>query len=191
MPLPPHECNQLQWNHAGFHQLRLRRSPRPIIEAATLPAGYALRTFKPGDEENWLEILQQGGFDLWDRPRLERLIAGERTPLPKDAIFFAVDQDRPVGVANIFGYETSGVRVAELGWVAVHPDHRGHGLCRPICAAAMRYAANASFTEIYLETEDFRLAAIKTYLRLGFEPEMTRPDHPERWKTVRRLLGLT
>jgi len=39
-------------------------------------------------------------------------------------------------------------------------------------------------------TQDFRLTAIKTYLRLGFEPEITEPDHRARWDELRRITAI-
>ncbi len=41
----------------------------------------------------------------------------------------------------------------------------------------------------FLLTEDFRLAAIETYLQLGFEPEMVSADHPVRWEALRLALA--
>jgi hypothetical protein len=42
----------------------------------------------------------------------------------------------------------------------------------------------------YLTTQDFRVSAIKTYLRLGFEPELTEADHCARWNELRRITAV-
>ncbi len=39
-------------------------------------------------------------------------------------------------------------------------------------------------------TDDWRLPAVKTYLNLGFEPEIIHESHPARWKAVFETLGV-
>ncbi len=152
-------------------------------------AGYGLRTFRPGDEDPWVEILSTGRFKAWDRARLDRMLAGGRAPVPLAGIFFATYEDRPVGTACTFLHPGERGDVAELGWVAVHPLHRGHGLAAQVCRAVLGFVRELGHGYAYLVTEDFRLPALKTYLRLGFEPELTDPSHPERWEVVRRSLA--
>jgi GNAT superfamily N-acetyltransferase len=79
----------------------------------------------------------------------------------------------------------------ELGWVAGDPDHRGKGLGGCVCAAATRRLLEAGYSDIFLRTDDFRLAAIKTYLTLGYVPLLFAPDMAARWKEVFRQLGMT
>jgi mycothiol synthase len=38
--------------------------------------------------------------------------------------------------------------------------------------------------EAILDTDDFRLPAIRTYLRLGFTPEISADDHAHRWDRI-------
>lgn len=38
--------------------------------------------------------------------------------------------------------------------------------------------------DIHLYTEDFRLAALKTYLKLGYIPILYSPEMPERWRAI-------
>jgi len=53
-----------------------------------------------------------------------------------------------------------------------------------VCAAVVRCFADAGCRRIYLKTDDWRLAAIKVYLKLGFEPFLFLPDMRERWEAV-------
>ncbi|MDR3689213.1 MAG: hypothetical protein P4L46_07535, partial [Fimbriimonas sp.] len=50
-------------------------------------------------------------------------------------------------------------------------------------------AAAAGKRDIRLTTDDFRLAAIQTYLNLGFEPDMWHESHPGRWAAILQELG--
>ena len=72
----------------------------------------------------------------------------------------------------------------ELGWVAGDAAHSGHGLGRAVCAAVTRRFLEEGAKRIYLLTDDWRLPAIKVYLKLGWAPFLFQPDMEERWKTV-------
>jgi mycothiol synthase len=158
----------------------------PETPTARAVGGYAFRTFRAGDEAAWIEVLNAGDFGAWDRQRLDRMLGGERASLPLDGIVFAMAGDVPVGVANAFVYEGGAGQYGELGWVAVRPEHRGRGLAYEICRRVLEFSGASDHRYVFLETEDFRVAAIKTYLRLGFEPEI-KPDQVERWAELRRL----
>lgn len=151
--------------------------------------GYGLRSFRPGDEDAWVALLSTGDFGAWDRPRLDRMLAGERTPLPLAGIFFATHGDQPVGTACMFLHRGERGDVPEFGWLVVHTMHRGHGLGLQVCRAVLGFIRELGNGYAYLLTEDFRLPAIKTYLRLGFEPKMVDPSHPGRWEALRRALA--
>jgi len=170
-------------------QLRMGFTQFDSLRAPELPPGYGLRTFRPGDEEPWIALLATGDFGEWDRPRLDRLLSGERAPLPLDGVFFATRGEQIVGAACVFLHLGESGDVPELGWVAVHPAHRGHGLGLQVCRAALRFIRDRGHGYAYLLTEEFRLPAIKTYLRLGFEPEMLDATQPARWEALRRVLA--
>lgn len=175
----PGEWAQLRM---GFTRFGALPAPRPA-------SGYGLRTYRPGDEDAWIAILSTGDFGVWDRARLDGMLAGERAPLPREGIVFATREGRPVGTACVFLHPGAGGDVAELGWVAVHPAHRGRGLGLAVCRAALGFARGAGHGYAYLLTEDFRLPAIGMYLRLGFEPEMADASHPARWAALGQALG--
>jgi len=152
------------------------------------PAGYALRTFRPGDDDEFIGLMQSAGFDGWNR---EMLHAALQKALP-DGIFLAVHTETDAMVATAMATHNPAERHpygGELGWVAAHPDHRGRGLGLVVCAAVMKRYAAAGYRRIYLKTDDWRLPAIKTYLRLGFVPFLFAPDMEERWREVCRKLG--
>jgi mycothiol synthase len=171
--------SQLRMGFTRFDELA---GPEPV-------PGYGLRTFRPGDEDAWVTLLSTGDFGAWDRPRLDRMLAGERAPLPPAGIFFATRDDIPVGTACTFLHQGEDGDVPELGWVVVHSRHRGHGLGLQVCRAVLGFVRELGHGYAFLLTEDFRLPAIRTYLRLGFEPEMVDPTHPGRWEALRRAVA--
>ena len=159
------------------------------LGASESAAGYGLRTFRPGDEDAWIELLCSGDFGVWDRARLDRMLGGDRAPMPFEGIFFATQDDRPVGVANCFFYAYDDPPEAEIGWVVVAPEHRGHGLARMIVTGALCFIRDRRYRYAFLKTEDYRIAAIRLYLRLAFEPEMVDPAHPAWWAAFEREHG--
>ena len=72
----------------------------------------------------------------------------------------------------------------ELGYLAGDPEHSGRGLGYAVCCAVLQRYRDAGYRRVYLRTDDFRLAAIKIYLKLGFVPFLFADGMAERWKTV-------
>ena len=72
----------------------------------------------------------------------------------------------------------------ELGWLAGDPAHAGKGLGMAVSAAVTARFIAAEYRNIHLYTEDYRLPALKTYLRLGYIPFLYTPEMPERWRVI-------
>lgn len=72
----------------------------------------------------------------------------------------------------------------ELGWLAADPAHAGRGLGMAVSAAVTGRLISAGYRNIHLYTEEWRLAAIKTYLKLGYIPFLFAPEMAGRWRKV-------
>ena len=77
-----------------------------------------------------------------------------------------------------------GVEGGELGWVAADPAYIGKGLGTTVSAAVTTRLLAAGYRHIHLYTDDWRLAALKTYLKLGYVPFLYEPGMEERWRTI-------
>jgi mycothiol synthase len=174
---------------SSLPQLRMRFTRFGDLEAPQPVPGYGLRTFREGDEDAWVGILSSGGFGLWDRARLDRMLADDQEVVPRGSRFFATRDDVPVGTACSRLYRSESGEVAELEWVAVLPEHQGHGLGLQVCRAVLGFIRDLGHNRAFLKTDDPRLPAICTYFRLGFEPEMTHESHPQRWEAVLAALS--
>ena len=169
-------------------QLHMKRA---LAELPNLvgPSGYALRHFEPGDAPAWAALLARNGeLGEWNVDRaMPYFAANSRMPLA--GAFFVTAGGAPVATAQLqLKPDGPYAPVPELGWVAVDPAHQGHALASVACLAVMRYAASTGHRDIFLLTDDGRLPAIRTYLKLGFEPWITDASHPDRWKTVQEKL---
>jgi mycothiol synthase len=154
-----------------------------------LPPGYGLRTYRPGDEDAWLALLRSADFGGWDRVRLDLMLRHPHVKVPHDGIIFATVRDRPVGTASTYLHPVEDRVDPELGWVVVDPRHRGRGLGLVVCQAVLEAMQLLGYDHAYLLTDDHRLPAIKTYLRLGFEPALVDQSHPARWAAIHRQLA--
>lgn len=118
----------------GFTRFGELVAPRPA-------PGYGLRTYRRGDEDAWLELLATGDFGAWDRSRLDRMLGGERAPMSLAGAFFATYWGRLVGTMCTFVHARGDGEVAEVGWLVVHPAHRGRGLGLELSRARARIRA--------------------------------------------------
>ena len=128
-----------------------------------------------------------GQLGAWDAARAERCFTDPR-PVLAAGTFLIMHRGRPVATACTV-LPTPAEPRHELGWVAVDPAHQGMGLGLQVCAAVLQYARRRGWPASTLNTDDWRLPAVRTYLKLGFKPEITHDSHPARWQEVHRLLA--
>jgi mycothiol synthase len=147
------------------------------------PPGYAVRTYRRGDEPCFFQVMEQAGWPGWDYEKLQPRIA----KIPPGAWFMAIHEESSRIVATAMAVHSHTEQHpfgAALGWVAGDPAHAGKGLGGLVCAAATRRLIEARCRNIHLYTEDRRLPALKTYLKVGYEPLLDLPEMPERWRAV-------
>ena len=127
--------------------------------------------------------MRAAGFENWGQSHLAHVMARS---LP-GGIFFLLDEPTGAIVATACALHNPAAGQpfgGEMGWVAVDPDHRGKALGFIVTAAATNRLIEAGYGHIYLLTDDFRLAALKTYLRLGYVPFLFHPSMERRWRDV-------
>lgn len=176
-PQPPAQL-QMVWP--------VRRLDAP--PAARVAPGYGLRTYRPGDEVRFYELMALAGWPGWDDAKLKPYLA--RT-LP-DAWFLAVHEESDLIVASAMGIHDHSEQHpfgGELGWVAGDPAHAGKGLGAAVCGAVTARLLSIGYRDIHLYTDDWRLPALKTYLKLGYEPLLCGPDMAARWLLICARLG--
>ncbi len=74
-------------------------------------------------------------------------------------------------------------------WVAMEKGRRRQGLARTLLVGVLSLARQAGCREARLRTQTDRLAGIRLYLQLGFEPLVRGDAEREVWEQVVRLLG--
>ena len=164
-----------------------------LPEQCSMPSGYEIRPMKLDDQAAYGEIMnanqQLGG---WTAERVRELFCGHEGQMILNGSYVIMHSasGRAAAVTSTMAPTAKEPRFS-VGWVAVSPDHQGKNLAYQVCLAVMLYMKRSRIAETCLLTDDFRLPAVKTYIKLGFVPEHTHESHPERWKTVYEKLGLT
>ena len=174
--LPPKQLSMIIAAEAA------RRMP-----ATTIPPGFNLRPYRPGDEDSWLALINTGDYGSdWDRARFDEYITGpERVPGSRVA-----ERDGVIAAATFASVQPDMDNMGRVDFVTSLPQHRGLGLGRLVCSEVVRYLVDKGYSRVILFTDDWRLPAIGLYLSMGFQPQMTREDMPQRWREIRRRLKI-
>ena len=173
--------------------LRSRAAPVPQLimwyRSAEAPKqvdldGYSLRTYESGDEQGWLNLLVANGeLGIWDRERLDGVLAETHVQ------FFVECEGQIIACTGVNDRLRDVGPCWEIGWVAVHPDFQGRRIGAFIIGGAVAKALQLGSRPIYLLTDDFRVPALRSYLKLGFEPDGTHPSYRDRWGKIFAHLG--
>lgn len=137
---------------------------------------------------SFYEVMGLAGWAGWNDDVLEPSLA----KILPNGWFMAIHEKTKEIVATamaLHNYKGTYLFGGELGWLAGDPAHAGKGLGIAVSAAATARFMDAGYRKIHLFTEDFRLAALKTYLTLGYVPFLYAPDMQDRWRAVCRRLG--
>jgi mycothiol synthase len=148
-----------------------------------VPEGYLLRGYQPGDEPGFYELMDRAGFPGWNPIEFEKFL-GKILP---GGFFFAVHGESNTLAATAMALHNPTPLHpfgASLSCVGADPAHQGKGLGYVVSAAVTQRILEAGYQEIYLDTHDWRLPAIKTYLKIGWIPFLFREDMIPRWETV-------
>jgi mycothiol synthase len=165
---------------------------RPHLEAipepCPLPARYALREATEADGPALAGVLTRAFAEPWSVERVnEVLLAHPEVP----TTFLIEHAGVPMATAS---FQLKPEEFPASGWVhyvGAEPAHAGRGLGAAVVVAVLRAARDAGKQDAMLTTDDPRLPAIRTYLKLGFEPDLWHPSHPERWQAIYAALGVS
>ncbi len=158
------------------------------IPDSNLPEGFTHRSFQGGDEDGWCDLLNANRqLGVWNRDRIGK----ERArALVEDGQHFVFNQENHfVACAGVYDRVRDGGACWEIGWIAADPGYRGLGLGGFVLTIALHFTRKLEKRPVYLLTDDFRTPAIKTYLKLGFVPDLSHPSYVDRWLKILAALG--
>lgn len=159
-----------------------------LPEIPEIPQGYTLRTYKPEDLDSYCRLRIAAGFSEWNATAFANyascLIPNGLMVVEAPDGELAASASAEINTKTLWPYN------GNLGWVACNPEHRGKKLGKAVVAAAMRRLLLYGFKRISLSTDDYRIPALATYLKLGWIPYITEPDMPERWNAIAKTLSM-
>jgi len=149
----------------------------PVV---TVADEYVMRQYTPLDQEKYAHLMLASGmevpsFQYWNQHILP------------DGFYVIEYPQTGALVAACFASHHPTVkheRAGNFGWLAVDPKHRGRHLGQAVSAAVTARLIQAGYQNMYLETHDFRLAAIKIYLSMGWVPFLYCEEMQGRWKAI-------
>jgi mycothiol synthase len=157
-----------------------------LPDAGPLPDGYSLVTCDQSHRQQLASLLSLAFPErTWDNERVDSALLTATDVLGTLAIQHGSDL---VATASLRYMPDQFPGDAYLHWVGAHPAHSGKRLGRLVSLAVLHAGKDRGYGAAWLETDDFRLPAIKTYLALDFTPVFRDEGHAERWSAVMEKL---
>jgi mycothiol synthase len=166
----------------GFENSRvlwqMRRSLFAPLSAAVLPAGFTIRAFVPGaDDEAWLRINARAFADLpdqgsWTLDDLHRRMA--EPWFSPDGFLILESAGKVIGFhwTKVHGRKSSGGHdhdaIGEVYVIGVDPDYAGLGLGRALTLAGLHHLRGLGLSQAMLYVDASNTSAIRLYEGLGF-----------------------
>lgn len=168
--------------------LRMWR-PDSELPVFALPQGYRIRLLADDEGEAWCAcVLNDMGVDKISQELFEAKMLDDEN-VPKNSIFCVEDENHtPVATATA-QLKLDG-NVPHLHMVGARESARGKGLGLPVCAAAVQKHLDEGFAGCYLTTHDWRLPAVKQYLKLGFLPVLNHESARGRWGIIAKIFNI-
>ena len=166
-------------------QLVMRRPHLDDLpQLAPLPGGYVLRPYDAKcDRPSLIATLTESFHEFWDEARLAR----ELTASPDVHTVYVISHaGRVVGTAASRFVPARFPDTGYVHWVGVASEHLRQGLAAALLARVLGEFRERGYPAAVLETDDFRIPAIRAYLKFGFLPvyDVRGDDHRLRWSRV-------
>lgn len=155
----------------------------------TVAEGFVLRPLEDSELDAYNELRESVGFPAWTPEYLAQF----RNKVLKDALFVIEDKATGRLCASASAEKTDMADHPELGvlgWVMTHPDYTGKRLGRSVSVAVMHRLYQEGYRAYSLLTDDFRLPAVSTYLKLGWQPLLYLEDMEGRWRALADIFKL-
>ena len=159
--------------------------------APPLKPGDALRAAVPADHEQLAELLSEAYSERSDSWDVERVAAEFSPANGVEATYVVVSSAGVVAAASARSLSDRYPGAGYVHYVGARVSERGRRLGEVVTRRVLVHFADAGLDQAVLETDDFRLPAVRTYLRLGFVPEPRTPGDARRWSKVLRNLART
>ena len=171
-------------------QLKMRRYSQPVKERV-LPDGFAFKPFDGSEREidEWVRLCNFGLVEGSTRETFFETVRDFPNVVAERDCFFVIDAEGRYVASSTAVANPDGLGFVHM--VASDPTTRGKGIGHAMLAKTLSMLEERNMKVIELRTDDWRLAAVKTYLDAGFLPVLLNDpesDHAARWDKVREIL---
>ena len=178
-----------QTEKKAYQSLLMYWKRRPV-EEIPFPEGVVCRPFNGTREDvrSWVVVCRHGLLEPEEDERSFQSRMLDFTDLQPDHILMVEQGGQIVG--TITAVIHPGSRMGYIHMVAADPKVRGRGIGNAMMSAAMWLIWEEGCIGATLNTDDFRLPAICSYLRAGFLPVDYAPDMSGRWEAILKRLDI-
>jgi mycothiol synthase len=160
--------------------LMIRPNLEGLSEIPPLPPGYSMLPGNPGHAASMGETMTLAYGEPWDADRCLRTLLEH----PEVTVSYVVEHDGEVVATASCKDMAHQPDTGYVHYVGTHPGHLGKKLGRIVTLATLHEFKRAGKKDAILNTDDWRLPAIRIYLGLGLVPQYPEPDHLERWMRI-------
>ncbi len=177
--IKPEDTNNMEQLKMIFHGDKVNEYP--------LPEGYRIEYYNgsPKQVEDWINICKDGVGLLTDDPHRDfnDFILNMNGLAPNNDLIFVVspEGERTATIAFFIDPEDN---TGLLHMVCCSEKFRGKGIGNAMTSYAIKQLLDRGAYDIKLRTDDFRIPAICSYLRFGFEPLYFCDGMEERWVKI-------
>ena len=157
-----------------------------------LPEGFTIEYYsgKPEQEEDWINICKSGVELLTDDPHRDfhdYILFMDGVKAENDLIFIVSPEGERAATITFFicPEDNKGL----LHMVCCSEKFRGKGIGNAMTSYAMSQLLSRGAHTLKLKTDDFRIPAICSYLRFGFQPVLEGEGMKERWEKIFDVIG--
>ncbi len=174
----------------GNVSVHMLRDDMAQVPQYALPSGYRFRRYRDGDDATWTALHVAGEPFIQFTPDIFVREFGQNRDALYDRMYF-VETDQGTPVATITAWWARDKYTDDerglIHWVLVHPEHRRHGLTKPMMTHAMAHLVR-DYPTAMLGTSTGRIWALKVYLDFGFHPHpvepAVKPEVTAAWQAV-------
>ena len=153
-------------------------------EPIQAPDGCRIVSFSEldGATDKWLDIVQYGLSNGKQDAEFYQKVMTANSTYSEDKCFFVLENERAVAtLAVLCDYEK---KEGYIHMVACREDSRGKGYGTLLNRVAEYTLKKEGMQTAFLTTDDWRIPAIKSYLRVGFLPDLSTEDFKARWEKI-------
>ena len=164
-------------------QLKMYYMPGTPLTWEPLPEGFSYSKYDPAtDLHLWCDCLRNGGLigDRTDEQMFFDEIVNFKVIDPANDILFLDYNGEHVGTATAFVYPET--NMGDMHQVGIKEDWRGRGLAKYLSQIVIRTLLDRGVNFISLTTGEGRPAAVRSYLKAGFQPVEYDYRMESRWR---------